>query len=422
MLKHAERRKRKQHVRHVRQAKDAHYSDFLDSLLHRLQTLSDIRLDIMYRYNDRNAHHDLHHIHCKDKEKKRNNNFLSEKFGVLEKKTINLQAKMIELSIIVPVYNVEKYVHTCLESIFKQELDDASFEVIIVNDGSTDRSMEMIEHIISQHRNITVINQDNKGISIARNNGIANAKGKYILMTDSDDLLIENSLKPLLEIALESQADLIVADFKSMTDNEIEQTNTSLLQLEMFNYREKTGEELFLEDLNPHHCYVWRTLYRSDFLKENNMSFVPGIYVEDMPFTHECYLKAKKCIRASWLLNIYRKRNESATFSFNKKKTKDFCIAIAKTWELTQKEGLSTNIQNKLRENVYTSFSTVIWIIVHKIEKASDRIAIIDFLKQQAPDLWFKNGTKQILESFLYRYQPHLYIFLHYIYTKIFQK
>ena len=92
---------------------------------------------------------------------------------------------MIELSIIVPVYNVEKYVHACLESIFKQGLDDASFEVIIVNDGSTDRSMEMIEYIISQHRNITVINQDNKGLSIARNNGIANAKGKYILMPDT---------------------------------------------------------------------------------------------------------------------------------------------------------------------------------------------------------------------------------------------
>ena len=329
---------------------------------------------------------------------------------------------MIELSIIVPVYNVEKYVHACLESIFKQGLDDASFEVIIVNDGSTDRSMEMIEYIISQHRNITVINQDNKGLSIARNNGIANAKGKYILMPDSDDLLIENSLKPLLEIALESQADLIVADFKSMTDNEIEQTNTSLLQLEMFNYREKTGEELFLEDLNPYHCYVWRTLYRSDFLKENNMSFVPGIYIQDVPFTHECYLKAKKCIRTYWLLNIYRKGHESATFSFNIKKTKDFCTAVAKTWELTHLDGISSRAQNKLREDIYTSFSMIIWIIIHKIDKESDRIEIIDFLKRQAPDLWFRNGVKQELESYMYRYVPHLLIHLRYIYETICKK
>ena len=311
---------------------------------------------------------------------------------------------MIDLSIIVPVYNVEKYIRSCIESIFKQGLDDASFEVIIVN------------------RNITVINQDNKGLSIARNNGIANAKGKYILMPDSDDLLIENSLKPLLEIALESQADLIVADFKSMTDNEIEQTNTSLLQLEMFNYREKTGEELFLEDLNPYHCYVWRTLYRSDFLKENNMSFVPGIYIQDVPFTHECYLKAKKCIRTYWLLNIYRKGHESATFSFNIKKTKDFCTAVAKTWELTHLDGISSRAQNKLREDIYTSFSMIIWIIIHKIDKESDRIEIIDFLKRQAPDLWFRNGVKQELESYMYRYVPHLLIHLRYIYETICKK
>lgn len=329
---------------------------------------------------------------------------------------------MIDLSIIVPVYNVEKYIRSCIESIFKQGLDDASFEVIIVNDGSTDRSMEMIEYIISQHRNITVINQDNKGLSIARNNGIANAKGKYILMPDSDDLLIENSLKPLLEIALESQADLIVADFKSMTDNEIEQTNISLLQLEMFNYREKTGEELFLEDLNPYHCYVWRTLYRNDFLKENNMSFVPGIYIQDVPFTHECYLKAKKCIRTYWLLNIYRKGHESATFSFNIKKTKDFCTAVAKTWELTHLDGISSRAQNKLREDIYTSFSMIIWIIIHKIDKESDRIEIIDFLKRQAPDLWFRNGVKQELESYMYRYVPHLLIHLRYIYETICKK
>lgn len=329
---------------------------------------------------------------------------------------------MIELSIIVPVYNVEKYVHACLESIFKQGLDDASFEVIIVNDGSTDRSMEMIEYIISQHRNITVINQDNKGLSIARNNGIANAKGKYILMPDSDDLLIENSLKPLLEIALESQADLIVADFKSMTDNEIEQTNTSLLQLEMFNYREKTGEELFLEDLNPYHCYVWRTLYRRNFLIENNLTFVPGIYIQDVPFTHECYIKANKCIKTSWLLNIYRKGHESATFSFNIKKAKDFCIAVSKTWELTHLNSISTKAQKKLREDIYTSFSMIIWITVHKINKKSDRIEIIDFLKRQAPNLWFSNGIKQKLVSCMYRFTPHWYIHLRYLYEIICKK
>ena len=82
----------------------------------------------------------------------------------------------MDLSIIVPVYNVEKYVRSCIESIFKQELDEDRFEVIIVNDGTKDRSMEVIEDIIAAHTNITVINQENLGLSVARNNGIAAAK------------------------------------------------------------------------------------------------------------------------------------------------------------------------------------------------------------------------------------------------------
>ena len=327
----------------------------------------------------------------------------------------------MDLSIIVPVYNVEKYVRPCIESIFKQGLDDVDFEVIIVNDGSTDRSMEMIADIIQQHNNINVINQENQGLSVARNNGIAAAKGEFILMPDSDDLLIKNSVPSLLNMALSQKADLIVADFMNMTDEEIEQFK-SLDQQTMI-FKEKSGEQLFLEDLNPYQCYVWRTLFRREFLLENHLTFVPGIYIQDVPFTHECYLKAKKCIRASWLLNIYRRgRNESATFSFNKKKAKDFCIAIAKTWRLTHLNGLSPQVQDKLREDVYTSFSMVIWIIVHRIEKASDRTDVIDFLKQQAPDLWFRNGIKQKLESVLYRYLPHLFIHLVYTYTKICQK
>jgi len=118
----------------------------------------------------------------------------------------------MDLSIIVPVYNVEQYIRTCIESIYKQGLDEDRFEVLIVNDGTKDRSMEVIQDIIAQHKNIVVINQENQGLSMARNNGMAKAKGQYILLTDSDDMLIDGSLKPLLDMALETEADLVVAD------------------------------------------------------------------------------------------------------------------------------------------------------------------------------------------------------------------
>lgn len=314
----------------------------------------------------------------------------------------------MDLSIIVPVYQVEKYIRTCVESIFRQGLDDARFEVIIINDGTKDKSMEMIADIISRHDNITVIHQENQGLSVARNTGIAAAKGEYILMPDSDDLLIENSLSPLLEKGLESKADIVVANFLVMSNEEIEQFEG--VDQNNTEYKEKDGEQLFLEDLNPYRCYVWCSLYRREFLLNNHLSFVPGIYIQDVPFTHECYLKAKKCIRTTRLLNIYRKGHDSATFSFNKKKAKDFCTAIAKTWELTHLPGLQDKIQEKLRADIYESFLMMIWITTHKLKKTSDRTEMVDFMRQQAPDLHFRNGIKQKVISFMFRHLPHTFI------------
>lgn len=324
----------------------------------------------------------------------------------------------MDLSIILPVYNVENYIRPCMDSIFKQRLDENVTEVIIINDGTKDRSMEMIADIINQHDNITVINQENQGLSVARNKGIATAKGKYVLMLDSDDLLIDNSLKKLLEIALESEADLVVADFLSMTSQEIENTNISMLEQTDFNYKEKSGTELFLQDLNPHQCFVWRTLFKRAFLINNNLTFVPGIYIQDVPFTHECYLKANKCIRTSWILNIYRHghRNAASTI-FNKKKAKDFCIAIAKTWELNNIEKISSKEQIKLQNDVYISFSTMIKRTIYEIENTSDHFEIIDFLRRQAPDLFFRNSIKQRVVSYLYNYLPHSFIYLMHLYA-----
>lgn len=94
----------------------------------------------------------------------------------------------MKLSIIVPVFNVEDYIRLCIESILRQGLDDDSYEIIIINDGTPDNSIEIIADIIEAHQNIRVINQENQGLSTARNNGITAAKGEYILMPAPDDL------------------------------------------------------------------------------------------------------------------------------------------------------------------------------------------------------------------------------------------
>ena len=327
----------------------------------------------------------------------------------------------MDLSIIVPVYNVEQYIHPCLDSIFRQGLDESCFEVIIVNDGSTDKSMEMIADIIQAHSNITVINQENLSLSVARNNGIAKATGEYILMPDSDDLLIENSLKPLLDKAIETKADILVADFLAMTSEEIDSFE-GVKQVDA-NFKEKTNEQLFLEDLNANHCYVWRNLYRKAFIDENQIRFIPGIRYQDVPFTHECYLKAKKCIKASWLLNIYRKgRPGSNTTAFSEENTRSLAIAVGATWRLRETEGLSSQQLYKLEEDVYATYYTLVYHTIYGIKKFSGRNSTMDFLKSQAPTLNFTHNFRQKCSTFMYNHLPHLYINTYRIYAKIAHK
>ena len=318
---------------------------------------------------------------------------------------------MIKLSIIVPVYNVEKYIRPCFESIFKQGLNDDDYEVIIINDGSTDNSLKMIEDIIKQHNNITIINQANQGLSVARNNGITKAKGDYILMLDSDDLLFDNSIYPLLNEAQNGKADIIVADFIRINADQKEQI--PLIQQKQFAIQEKTGEELLLEDLDPNECYVWRSLFRRLFLRNNNIRFIPGVRYQDVPFTHECYLKAKTCIRAYWNLNIYRVgRLGAATESFNIQKASEFITVIVKTWNLKHLDRLSKKVIRKIENDIFVSFSLFSYMTLYTNIDIKSKLQLLKRLKNDAPDIFFKNTPKQFFYSILFRYLPFLYWYI----------
>lgn len=330
---------------------------------------------------------------------------------------------MTKLSIIVPVYNVEKYIRPCIESIFRQGLDDADFEVIIVNDGTKDRSMEIISSIISQHKNITVINQENQGLSVARNNGIKKAIGNYILFVDSDDLIVDHCLPFFLEKAIPSNADLIVADFKRMEDYEIDLLYKKPLSIQNNSkVHEKTGLTLFMEDLNPRECYVWRTIYRRDFLIKNNILFIPNICYEDIPFTHECYLKADKCLRIHCPIYIYRIGHASITTAINKKTGKDFGTVIAKTWELRNLDGLPSKVRMRLDDNVFATVSVLLYAVTHDVQQSSDKRAIIKHLKVVAPNIRFSHGKKQVFVNFIYQNMPFTYIFLRSFYVNLSKK
>ena len=336
--------------------------------------------------------------------------------------TINMKEDSdLQLSIIVPVYNVEKYIRACMESIFKQGLDEKTFEVIIVNDGTQDRSMEVIQDIIDQHKNITVINQENQGLSVARNVGMATAKGQYILMIDPDDLLIENSIKPLLELAIESQTDVVIADYYEMTNANINSTIIDLPNFADIKIEKKTGEQMFFDFLRIHNYTVWRSLYRNEFLRKHKITFYPGIYCQDKPFTHEIYLKAKTCIRASWPIYIYRRHPQGISYTMSRKYAKDYCKAIEIMWDMASNMDLSPKIRGKMFDYTFNAFTVLSSRLIHEYNSINKSTEIIEYLNSIVPHLNFKHGIKQKLYTLLFKKSPRIYICLRYIYSYIWE-
>ena len=318
----------------------------------------------------------------------------------------NSYKKKINLSIIVPIYNVEKYVHSCFESIFSQGLDENEFEVVIVNDGTKDKSMEMIDDIIKSHSNIIVINQDNQGVSVARNNGIVQARGEYLLMPDSDDLLVDGSVKPMLEYALKAKPEMIVADYLVLNDDEIlHLSNSSGIQRNEFSAVEVEGYSLLRSEFCRHH---WRTMYSRKFIMDNYLHFVQSkSFSEDVLFSNECLLKVKRCYRTSWLLNIFRKGHTSASSRYSVEKAKNMTMTIKKSWELISSEGLPYETIIKQRNVVFDLFREQIYAITYgHFKNIKEMIHSIDFLKQEVPEMEFKIGYQQKIWNIMYKRLP----------------
>lgn len=313
----------------------------------------------------------------------------------------------MDLSIIIPVYNVEKYIRPCLESVFEQHLDK-SFEVILVNDGTKDNSFEVIDDLIKVHGNIIVMEQENQGLSAARNTGLTKASGEYVLFLDSDDLLINDSLSLLLRKAQDSTADMIVADFIKLTDEQIPGFHPETVS--NVESKEKNGWDFFINDFNPQECYVWRTLYRRAFLEANHLRFIPGIYFEDVPFTTECYLKAEKCVRFPLLFYIYRQRANSIVSSVNMKKVTDFNIVLEHLQAMKQEYSLPKNVAQKLSDTMFSAFSSAIWYLSHDKRLLARRNEYVKDLKKKDIPLKFTHGMKQRAVSLIYRLMPNIYI------------
>ena len=190
------------------------------------------------------------------------------------------------ISIIVPTYNVEKYIRTCIESILAQTY--RNIEVIIVNDGSTDQSLAVISDLICSHHNVKVINQKNQGVSVARNTGIDVATGKYITFVDADDKIMPGFVSSLYQIADKTGADIVRGSFRDFNGN------IPKAWVPDFNVPTNCGTIVLDQFLSSNISFVVVTsIYRLDFINSNHIRFTPGIVLEDVDFTARAYMLAK---------------------------------------------------------------------------------------------------------------------------------
>lgn len=218
-------------------------------------------------------------------------------------------------SIIVPIFNVEKYINTCFENIYSHGLKDENFEIIAVNDGTTDNSMEYVSEFKKKHNNIVIINKSNGGVSSARNVGIDNAKGTYLIFLDPDDYFSPNSLLEIKNDIEQQDVDFfILHSHKSSNMCEVYRWST------LFNDRcIKSGIEIYKAGyLRGSVCGC---VFRRDFIDKYNIRFYENARnCEDTMFFFLCQMHASSIMFLNREFYIVYERENSASRSISKEK------------------------------------------------------------------------------------------------------
>ncbi len=240
-----------------------------------------------------------------------------------------------KISIVIPMYNTEKYVGECLHSLEIQTFQD--FEIIVVDDCSTDKSVEVVKSYMPNfdgRLKITRTEKNSGGCAIPRNVGMEIAKGKYIFMPDSDDLVIKTGLETFYTIAEKFDADVVHCEKYFVS--ETEELKGSVLTLKSYQSG-KFVKEPFLEpynlekrvaDLNDYRYIwnIWTKFFKREFLEKNEIKFADTFNNEDMLFTVYCVCLAERYVRIPHVMNVYRHRENSIT------KNKQDAFGHARLW------------------------------------------------------------------------------------------
>ena len=229
---------------------------------------------------------------------------------------------IITTSIIIPVYQAEQTLGKTLDSILAQTCQD--YEVIIVDDGSTDGSSQVYEAYSGRLPACRIVRQKNSGVSAARNNGIQQASGKYILFLDSDDLLRKTTLESMIRTAEEQNADLVIGNYALFKNDENPEEKKAWLK-DMNSYAWLMNREDVISLFGDERTSllgvsVWGKLYRRDLILEHGIRFPEDVnYEEDCQFNVQYYRQVRKAVRLREIVNYYRIKAQSLSRTYHEK-------------------------------------------------------------------------------------------------------
>lgn len=289
-------------------------------------------------------------------------------------------------SVVIPVYNAERYLESCIHSVMEQNSSSAC-EIILVDDGSSDRSPQICDGFAQQFPFVKVIHQVNQGVSAARNAGIAAATGTYVLFLDGDDCWEAHLLKTL-DVVLPQHPDLIEFGYRTFGSL---QTQTTVLPA--VSASDKTGMEYF----DAHKAINTMPMassctaaFKRQLLEENNVRFPTGVsYGEDFTFHMHCLKYAKSVVSILQPLYLYRMNEQSATHTPTVKKMRDMLSACANMYRLFPCA-------------LFANYYCMKILNVEKLEKreAGELNAL---LRENRDILQHVSGTKPRLTCMLYR-------------------
>lgn len=239
------------------------------------------------------------------------------------------ESSKIRFSIVVPVYNVEPFLETCLKSLINQTFAD--FEVICVNDGSTDGSLNILEQHAARDGRLHIINQPNRGLSAARNAGAAAAKGDYLLFVDSDDWLRTDALELLNRQLMFDPEDVCIFGW-SEYNNQFRCNNPTKYAQGFIDRRAANYKSL--KKIAFLHPSAWCKAYRLEFWRKNGFMFPEGMVFEDVPVNAQVMTKAERIAFCCFDLYYYRIRESSIMRSFfSDKKIDDLFTSLKLTYD-----------------------------------------------------------------------------------------